>query len=523
MSNAPWHPKMFPKQFDVFNSYARATLVVGPRLSGKTRAVCHKICRHLWETPGARVGMFSRTLKAKDGGTWSLLTKQVIPEWIKANIGFRWTTDTKGVLGPKTDGITRTPFFRVSNMHGGESELLLFSLDDDNDVEAKLKEMEFSMIYFSELDKFGDRRVLTVALPSLRMGHLKFEDQQWIADCNPAEDGEDSWIYKCFYLERNMSYEKYVEYQKEEELTPLPPEDFKAFYDQTDVFEILPRDNTFIDPRQLQEVKAACATDQGLYARLVDGKWVWGGGDKSRHFRALFKEHIHVAGNADSQNEDDWEVIIPHPNSFDLITGLDIGETNHAGAIIDSEIVPSLVNGKLVERKCFSVIGELVSVGKDVSVEDFTFGFMEEIEIIERMMGKKYDLAERCYSDQSSIEKYSAVGDTYAYLLVQAASEQRLILQGVNKAPGSVRIRVQLLKMLLANRRFKVSAHCKHTIKMLKDLRKGTGRLNFIPDGDDNKHIFDAITYALIMECYDELATLPERLANRSGFSGVHI
>lgn len=508
-----WYPNLFQKQLDVFNSYARALLVPGPRLSGKTRAVCHKVCRHLWETDGARVGMFSRTLKAKDGGTWSLLTKSVIPEWIKSGIGFQWTTDNKGVAGPKTDGITRTPFFRVRNMHGTESELLLFSLDDDNDVESKLKEMEFSMIYFSELDKFGDRRVLTVALPSLRMGHLKFEDQQWIADCNPAEEGEESWIYKLFFLERNMSYDQHCAYQKEQELPVFEPGDFRDFFGQLEVIEILPRDNTFIDPRQLQEVKVACGSDQGLYARLVEGKWVWGGGDKSRHFRSVFKEHMHVIGEAESHNEEDWIVALPSDNCWELITGWDLGETNHAQATMEN----LMING----RAHFVILDELVSVGKEISNEDFTIAAMEQIELIEKTCGKQFQLT-RNWSDRSSIEKYSAAADTYPHLQVHAASKGRITLEGVPKPAGSVNVRVMLVKQLLAQKRLKVSAHCKHTIRMFKDLRRGSGRLDFIPQGDDNKHIFDALSYPLLMECIEELHSLPDATGKRS-YVSIHI
>lgn len=525
-ANGNWYPEMFPKQIEVFNAQDRVLLVVGPRLSGKTMAVCQRICRHLWETPDARVIMFAKTMKSsKNAGTWDLLINRVMPEWIKANIGFRFTTENRGIPGPKTDGITRTPHFKVTNMHGGESEMLLFSLDNDDDVETKIKNLACSMIFFSELDNFGDRRVLMVGMGALRMPHLGYDDQMWIADCNPSEDGEQSWIYKMFYHERGMSYEDHCDYQKEQELPVFTQEEFKGFFDKMNVIEILPRDNTFIDPRSLLEVKVNCGSDQGMYARLVEGKWVWGGGDKSRHFRASFKENIHVIGNADSPNEDDWEVAVPHPSSFDLITGLDIGDTNHAGAVIDSQLI-RLPNprkpGDFVTRKCFTLLSEVVAIGKEISVDDFTYAFMEEIGVIEKMTSKTYILNERCYSDNSSMEKYSAVGDTFAYLQVQAASGGRLFLQGVEKAAGSVWIRVQLLKMLLVSRRFRVSANCKFAIRMLKDLRKGSGRLDFIPKGDDNKHIFDAITYALLMECYDELANLPDQTGRRSNFS-VHV
>jgi len=69
--------------------------------------------------------------------------------------------------------------------------------------------------------------------------------------------------------------------------------------------------------------------------------------------------------------------------------------------------------------------------------------------------------------------------------------------------------------MLLSQKRIKVSAQCKATIKMFKDLRKGSGKLDFIPATDENKHVFDAITYALLMECYDELTNLPDATARR--------
>lgn len=496
-ANGLWYPRMFNKQLEVFNSRARVLLVAGPRLSGKTRIVLHKILRHMWDTNRATVGIFSRTMKtSKDGGAWTLLTKEIITEWIEAKIGLRYTSEIKKKFGPKTDGITRTPFFTITNRHGTESECRLFSLDNDQDAEAKLKEMEFSLIYFSELDKFGDRKVLTVALPSLRKAHLKFEEMMWIADTNPSEEGDQSWIYKAFYLERRMSYEQYEEYQKKNELPVLDRQDFCDVYGNMDVIEILPKDNEFIDPRQLQEVKVACGSDQGLFARLVEGKWVWGGGDASRHFRGLFNRAKHVVGVADDPDESLWECALPHPGTWELITGWDIGETNHAAAVIEG----TMVNGKM----CFTVMDELVSVGKEISVEMFTEAFMEQITNLEAQMGRTFRL-ERAWSDRSSLEKYSSTADTYPHLVVNATSGDRIFLRGAPKAHFSVRVRVQLLKQLLAQGRFKVSAHCKETLTMLRDLKKGSSSLTYVVPTDPNKHIFDAITYALLMECAQEL------------------
>lgn len=491
---------MFLKQLQVFNSRARILLVSGPRISGKTRGVLNRVVRHLWETKTPRIGMFVKTLKSsKDGGAWTLLNQQILPEWFESGIGMRYTTSVSGKPGPKTDGLTRTPFFRVSNCHGGESEMMLFSIDNDSEIEAKLKELEFSMVYFSELDKFGDPKVLTVALPSLRMGHLRYEDQMWIADCNPSEEGEASWIYKYFFKVRNMAYFEYQAYQRDQGLPLLPEEEFRAFYNKMDVIEILPRDNSFVDPRQLQEVKVSCANDEGLYARHVDGKWVWGGGDSSRHFRVAFKAFRHVIGDASDDDPENWVCLNPTANCFELITGWDLGDVNHAAVILEKTYT--------AEKPCFSVLDECVSIKTEMGNVEFTEHFMDLIEALEKYAVKTFEL-NNSWSDRNSLEKYSAAGDTYPYLEVQAASNNRIRLRGVGreaKAKGSVRQRVYLLKQLLAEDRIKVSAHCKKTIAMFQDLKKGgSASTDFVVQNED-KHVFDALSYAIFMECHEYL------------------
>lgn len=492
-----WIPTMFHKQAVAFNSYARVLLLVGPRIGGKTRAALHRIARHLWEVDGARVGMFVRILKnSKDSGSWRLMTKQILEkEWMKAGIGMRYTTDVRGEPGPKIDGTSRTPFFRVTNMHGGESEMQLLSLDSDDSAEERLKDGEFSMVFFSELDKFGDRRVLTVGLPMLRMANIPYEKQMWIADCNPSEDGDQSWIYQMFFVERTMSYSDFAERQKSLDMMPISETDFREIYGRMEVIEILPKDNIFADPRQLQELRVACATDPGLWARHIEGKWVWGGGDSSRHFRSLLKQGIHILGNTIGP-EEDWTVILPSEHCFELVTGWDVGEVNHAACAIEKLLGSD-------GRWHFNVLAELVSVGQPISLSDFTVTFMEKVDRIQEQAGRTLSLDDHAWSDQSSLDKYSAAADTYPHLEVNYASRSRISLRGVPKPTGSVRLRVNLLKQLLRENRFRVSAQCTETIKMLRDLKKGKD-FYVLPE-DPNKHIFDAITYPLLMECREEL------------------
>lgn len=496
-----WMPELFDRQLPVFNSRARSLLVSGPRKSGKTWAVLHKLVRHMWETNGARLAMFSRTLKnSKEAGTWADLHTIILPEWINANIGLKYTTfNVDGVPGFKVDGQTRTPRFRIRNAWGGESEAMLFSLDFDGDVESKLKEQRFSMIYFSELSKFRDRRILSVALPQLRMPHLKMDEQMWIADTNPSEEGEGSWIYEVWYVERNQTYEQYAERNKERGRPVMSESAFDGFKAGLQLIEIMPEQNPYLDPRELEELKATYSYDEGLYARYVLGKWVYGDGDQSRHFRAAFLAK-HIVGNCDDQDENNWILAMPHPNAYELITGWDLGDRNHAAVLLDKEFA----NGKSV----FVVLDELESIGEEVSNEEFTVAFMQLVKNIEEQTGRVYDL-ERAWSDRSSIERYSATGDTFPYLQVYAASEERIFLRGVPKAKGSVRARVKLIKQLLKQDRLLVSAHCKAVKRMFKELKKGSTEVNYVVQ-DENKHIFDALSYPIFMECAEDLENMPQ-------------
>lgn len=505
-----WLPNQFEKQLYVFNSRAHALLVCGPRFSGKTRSTLHKICRHLWEIDRARVCMFARTQKsAKDGGTWALLHRDIIPEWISANLAcdraddtFHYTTETNGVPGPKTDGTTRCLFFRVRNRHGTESEMLLFSLDDDNQVEEKLKNLEASMFYFSELDNFGDRRVLTVALASLRIG--KFDEQMWIADCNPSEEGEQSWIYQCFYKERLMPYDEFVDYQRKNEIPPMSEQEFRNFYGMLDVIEILPADNTFGDPRQIEVIKVSCGTDAGLYARHVEGKWVWGGGDASRHFRSYFKAH-HVIGHCDGP-EAEWETAGLTDGCYELVTGWDLGDVNHSAHIIEKTFPQTpLARAMKMHLPYFTVIDELVIIGKEVSHEEFAQGVLEMIERLEDLYGRKFNL-DASWSDQDAVTNYSSVADAYPYQLVMAATGERIVLRGVPKANFSVFERVRLIKQLLSQDRLRISAHLARTREMLRDLKKGKDKINFVErDKNKLKHPFDSLSYPILMECAEEI------------------
>lgn len=496
-----WVPQLFGKQWDQFNIRNCAALSSGPSLSGKTIGNLHAICRHLYDTNGARFAMFSKTLKtAKVAGTWEDMNKIIVPEWVQADIGFEYTTITRqGNPGPKIDGTTRTPFFGIRNRHGTESCCYLFSLDVENEIEDKIKEMRFSGVYFSELDKFKDRKVLSVTLGRLRMPHLKFADHIWLADTNPSEDREKSWIYEVWYLERTMSYSDYVSYCERNNRVAMPKEAFLIFQSRLQLIEMFPEDNPHLEPEKLAELKAQYSYDPELYDRYVLGKWTGGFGTKAYHFKGSLKPDIHILGLAEDVDPAKWIYANPSDTCDSIITGWDLGDVNHAVVMMEKQ--PDLRTFK----SYFTVLDEVEHVKEEVSVEQVTNEVMEKILAFEMLYGKTFDLT-YAWSDESSLTKYIAAADTFQHLQVMAYSGGRIELQGVEKAKYSVSARVQLLKKLLSENRLHVSAHCKAVIRMLKEIKKGKD--DVVDPADPLKHIFDALTYPLLKECAEELHSL---------------
>lgn len=487
-----WSPKLFGKQWDVFNSYKRIQLVCGSRRSAKTWACVHKICRHLFETPGARVGFFAKSVKvAKDGGVWQDLLDIAIPEWLAAGIGFEFTTfDQNGIAGPKQDAQTRTAYFRIRNMYGGESECKLFSIEHDHEVASKVKGKRFSMIFFSELSMFKDKKIMTVTLPSLRMAHLTPKEgepdiyHQWLADTNPDEElGDRSWFYEVWYKDR------------------LDPNfKWKNFQSNLGLIEMFLHENPFTTPEQIEELEASCHGDECLYDSYVRGVHGEGSAKRDRFFTGIFDPAVHVIGN----DQDDTNQIDVHEDTKLLMTGWDLGGRNHAAVILEPwfrDVVD--VKGTTV-RACFSVLDELLVLGEQITLDDFTTEFMKRMKAIEDRWERNPPFRWEHWSDDSATTVWRPTTGSYDYMEVQAASNGAITLQGVVKPWHSVASRVRIVKMLLRQKRLWISSRCVATIDMIRNLRRGDTEKEYVLN-DKHKHIFDALTYPIFMRVCDEL------------------
>jgi hypothetical protein len=516
---APWL-KLFPKQFDVLNvgitppapgdvDIKPRVLLSGGRMTGKTIAIVHRIMRHLWETPGARVAVFTTTMKvAKDGGVWEDILDGV-REWIAAGAYnpangavFEFTTRSSDKTpGPKIDSTTRTSMFKVRNFYGGESELKLFSLEHDHEVTAKVKGTRFSMMWFSELSNFGDASVMNVSYLQLRMKHLKPWQHLWIADTNPHEDGDEHWIYKTWYKQRlqdadsiRIEVEKKV---KDPEKVTLAVRQKLEFRKSLKLIEIFLDDNIFLAEGERIALTEQYDGDIGEYERNVEGKWVKGHGNIGKHFADVFSEDIHVVG---SEDPNVGTAIDLDPMTMDIINGWDLGDINHAYHMLEKRVPVYDPNISDSDNRLaiWCVLDEHVIIGERTTIAEFAIDVLEKRQKLESHYRRAFQWID--WADSSSTDVWRASGEGGSQAVeVEAVSGGAIQLQGVSKPKYSVKARVRLIRFLLRKQRIFVAKHCVKTIEMFYHLSKGTKQDEYVME-NQYKHPFDSLSYPIYME-----------------------
>lgn len=473
-NTTPWVPRLSPKQMEVFNETRRFVLLTGPRKSSKTIAAVHKILRHCFDTrcddgSGARVAMFTKTTKnAKAGGVWLDLTEIALPEWIKAGIGMTV------VESPRVTGDTRMSYFKVRNRWGGVAEVQLHSLDYCPEIVEKIKGGRFSMVYFCELDNFDDRIVFDISEDQLRMMGLPWDKHQWLADTNPPETGTNNWLHDLWFKERDRQNHEDPEYQA-----------------QIARIEFTLDDNPFLDEREKKTLIAKYKHRKSLYNRFILGKWEEDLTDGC--FVEVFREEIHVRGDISSPDKKLWEIMVPSDGCYELMLGLDLGETNHAACIVEKRTSPS-------GDPIWSVLDEVVSTEQKVSIREFTEALLSRMAFWENYIKSNYnrEIRWKTWSD-NSIYRYKSAAEVDEALIVRNLSGGKIRPIATRKFPGSVMVRKELLYRLLWEKRIYFSAVCPDSISMLKALKPGSTKIDPIKRSR-HKHPFDALTYILLGE-----------------------
>jgi hypothetical protein len=510
----PWD-LLYPKQLKLFNTGIATDagvehpdcptilLLDGPRKAAKTHGVIHRGIRHLWELPGARAALVVKiTRSATDGGVWNdIIGSDVLPggemqKWLDAGLT-EYTTQNKFGGPAVTDSKTRSIYFRIRNMHGGESELRLFNLEHDHDVGPVMKSTCFSMIWFSELTNFRDKNVLKSSWEQLRMPHLKRWQHLWMGDTNPSPEGEDDWIYQFFYKREGI-----------ERPNTAKTGGMEQYLKSTKRITFFLSDNIGMTEAEREIQRANYADDPGEEARMVDGLWTKGHGNKGKHFADVFSRAVHVVGGGPGEKDQ----IALSPNTQTLYTGWDLGDTtNHAAGIMEKRIVPTIVTldkGTELQRtevrevSSWNVIDSMIHIGDEISTTELGTEMLAKMHALDERYTKKFDWIH--YSDDTALTRWRPSGATYDYLEIQAATNDEINLTGVSKPAGTLKKRVQLLRKLLRQQRFFVSAKCVEVIAMLEQCRQGAKDDDYVEWGP-HKHVFDWISYVLIAELPNEI------------------
>lgn len=469
-----WYPTDVPKQIEVFNNFQRYLLLEGCRRSGKSVAAQHKVFRHLVQNPWAKVAIVSRTTKNGKQGAWADLTGPIYRTWNLAGI-------TEFTVAPKHEMDTKMAYFRLRNVHGGESECQLHSIDFDEDVEAKFKDTRFSMFYLIEADRF-DEVVYSTLCQQLRSLEVPYDQQQFILDTNPPEDGEDHWLYTRFFEPKN-----------EPDI-----EDWKRKYKRIH-FEI--DDNPYLTDDEKRDLYRDYQNDPAKLQRYYYGKWVRDSANSA--FADVFVHNIHVIGEWDpTKEEKTQELLRPAEKTYVIDVGMDIGDVNTA--ILFG--VPRLVDQVSL---CYDIIDEVAVLQEKISLADLTDMVLERMDTWDTYCTKVLKIGKpplwRFWSDPSSMRYRSSVGGTEAQL-VELYSKGRIHMEPVAKGDGSVRARLEMLRRMLFEERIFFSAKCEKMIDTLRSLKKGTSQTHLIDRGSKYKHPFDALTYMLSGALPDEIA-----------------
>lgn len=469
-----WIPPISPKQLEILNSnteadgWKRFIYVDGGRLSSKSIGVGHRVMRHLWETPGARFGIVAKTYKNAKRGAWADMLEIVIPEWLNSKMvgtsgmPIEYTSSSNSGPGPASDTLTRTPYFRIRNWWGGESECLLYSLDNDDEVEAKLRSTRFSGLWFSELQNFQNRKVFNDSILNLRMVHLKPQQHMWIADGNPPESGKDSWQYKLWYEEIKKENHSQPHFQRSLKLVHVRLED-----------------NPYLHPEQIETLKGTYADDPAEYDRNVNGIYVKGHGTLDKHFADLIIPELLYVDPA----------IDVDPATEELFTGWDIGAKNNAFVILERRNIGDV--------SVWCVLDECVTLGEKITTSEFASMCYEKMIALQNMYRRHFKWTH--WSDDTALNAYRGGIGGFDAAEVSKATGGKVDLQAAAKPDGSIRDGIRILRRLIREQRLFVGKNCPNVIQFLEELSIGRDLKTPVEDSD-LKHTFDATRYPIYME-----------------------
>ena len=479
-------------------------------INHNTRGFNNAVAWHLWNTPQAYGVMIGKTVDQNlNGGAWQDLLEYVLPQWFAGDFGFEMVTS------PRMEAVSHRYYFETTNQRMmedrdcGPSRFYLASLDNEANVEAGWKGKRFSLIYWTELSNFKQRKTFDALQECLRpLGPEDKVLRQMFCDTNPADEGEDSWIWQLWYWFRTVDLDNMNEDEASklgfnglsEDKKPAMLTALKGLQQQLALHEFSLDDNIYLTDQDKAEQMAKYAHSQDLFDRYYHGLWKKASG--LGLFSEVWKPHIHIIGETGIEKPD-GDILVPETDTFEMGTGWDIGSRNSAFAIVEKFVIEPKPG---LHQPAFKILDEVVVLGEEMKLQWFVEEVMEKTAEWERIAGRKF--LWRNWSDQSSFSRYDNIADTYEHAEVFRVSEGQIMLQAIfgrgAKTSGSVERRADLIRKLLFEDRIWVNGpRCPNIIAMFDGLKRN--RRGTVDKASIYKHAFDAVSYYIVMECWTEM------------------
>ena len=467
----PWSPDLNPTQQKIFDDGTTFILCAGEKGSGKTLACAHKIIRHAYECENALVIIISPTIRTGNEGIWYDLETLVLPQWLEG-MGLEFTPS-------KLDPLTKDRHRWIRNRHGGWSKLLLMSIPHASMVQDRIKGPAPSMVYVDELTNCDGPEYFTfIALQLGRRRGNQGVPQQYLASCNP--EGPSHWVYKTFYVDC-----------VNQETGQRDPS-FAVYH--VPISENMHR----LPPGYALQVQKITKNDPTEYDRLVLGKWVdRPAGDGI--FKEFYIPVLHMKPS-DLNLIKAGHGLMPKPGN-PIHFGYDLGIVNSSITMLQQ--VPTR-NGSI-----WFVFDEIDKLDSKILYKSLAFELVERIQFWNKKVG--YRFAGIHTTDESAINMWRPGEGCYDATLFErefgramslygrpddGSEVEEIKLMGCPKGAGSVAARVQILRSMLRQEEFFVSAQCKGTIDMLLFLIADKDNPEK-PKRSKHLHKFDSLTYPI--------------------------
>lgn len=492
-----WLPPLTATGEEAFFCDLPYQLYQGERGGGKTIAAGHRFIKHGYDYDGAAVCIAAITRSAATlGGIWTKIQDTCLPAWV----------DGLGVQGEGPNGQfvfkmddARNRYFWLRSMDGGWAMFFLRPMMHGEHIRSRIKGMEFTAFGFDELVEAKTEDYFIE--PIQQLGRIMgIPNQFYLGCCNPADEGEDHWVYKRFF----------TGFDRKDEKRPKRKKDYAVWHFPMSENNFMPAEEK---QRYLDRVYEACRTDPTAADRLLHGKWV----KKNKEgniFGEYFVRTVHVKGDAEKGT-----YIIPTGRVVDV--GYDMGPVN-----------TSITFEQRVQTRAgeaWIIFDEICLVEKYVPIPEVApkllyhmnywcgrtkqpliFNHISDAAAFTHTQSDgSYDhriLADAVYKELSEHpERYPHLHhlitwerDSDGHVAEPAVVEDvEFTMIPCPKPTGSKVARVKLLKARLQAKELLISARCKKHIEMFDGLMPDKKVNINSPERSPHLHVFDSATYPM--------------------------